>query len=464
MATPKYSAAGRQVQVYTTAENTPLRLAAAPQQLAFQAQAQPLETQPTVFVDPTHAFQTLLGIGGALTDAAAETFARLPKAQQQELLQAYYSPSQGIGYTLARTSIHSTDFSSAPYTYVAEGDKELTSFSVKHDEQYRIPFIKQAMAAAGGKLTLYVSPWSPPAWMKDSNSMLQGGQLLPEFRQSWANYFVKFIRAYEKAGIPIWGLTVQNEPMAKQKWESCLFTAEQERDFVKGYLGPTLKKAGLGERKLIGWDHNRDLLFQRAATLFDDPEASQYFWGLGYHWYETWTGSGMQFENVRRVHETYPDKHLIFTEGCVEKFAYSGIGDWRLGEQYAYSMLNDFNAGTEAWTDWNVLLDETGGPNHVGNFCYAPLIGDTKQGQLLYTNAYYYIGHFSKFIRPGARRVAATASRDVLQTTAFRNPDGSVAVVVLNTTEKEQPFQLWIQGQATPTTSRPHSIMTLLIN
>ncbi|WP_460614320.1 glycoside hydrolase family 30 beta sandwich domain-containing protein, partial [Hymenobacter seoulensis] len=135
-----------------------------------------------------------------------------------------------------------------------------------------------------------------------------------------------------------------------------------------------------------------------------------------------------------------------------------------LGERYAYSMLHDFNAGTEAWTDWNVLLDETGGPNHVGNFCYAPLIGDTKQGQLLYTNAYYYIGHFSKFIRPGARRVAATASRDVLQTTAFRNPDGSVAVVVLNTTEKEQPFQLWIQGQATPTTSRPHSIMTLLIN
>ncbi|WP_460621634.1 glycoside hydrolase family 30 protein [Hymenobacter tenuis] len=458
-----YSAAGRQVQVYTTAENTPLRLAAAPQKLAFQAQAQPLETQPTVFVDPTHAFQTLLGIGGALTDAAAETFARLPKAQQQELLQAYYSPSQGIGYTLARTSIHSTDFSSAPYTYVAEGDKELTTFSIQHDQQYRIPFIKQAMAAAGGKLTLYVSPWSPPAWMKDTNTMLQGGQLLPEFRQSWANYFVKFIRAYEKAGIPIWGLTVQNEPMAKQKWESCLFTAEQERDFVKGYLGPTLKKAGLGERKLIGWDHNRDLLFQRATTLFDDPEASQYFWGLGYHWYETWTGSGMQFENVRRVHETYPDKHLIFTEGCVEKFAYSGIGDWRLGERYAYSMLNDFNAGTEAWTDWNVLLDETGGPNHVGNFCYAPLIGDTKQGQLLYTNAYYYIGHFSKFIRPGARRVAATASRDVLQTTAFRNPDGTLAVVVLNTTEKEQPFQLWIKGQATPTTSRPHSIMTMLV-
>ena len=456
-----YSAAGRQVQVYATVSGTPQRLADAGK-LTFQAQAQPLETQPTVFVDPTHTFQTMLGIGGALTDAAAETFAKLPKARQQEFLQAYYSPTNGIGYTLARTSIHSTDFSSGSYTYVADGDKALKTFSVKHDEQYRIPFIKQAQAAAGGKLTLYVSPWSPPAWMKDNKSMLQGGKLLPEFRQSWADYYVKFIQTYEKLGIPIWGLTVQNEPMAKQKWESCLFTAEDERDFVKGYLGPTLKKAGMSDKKLIGWDHNRDLLFQRAATLFDDPEASKYYWGIGFHWYETWTGSGMQFENLRRVHETYPDKNLVFTEGCVENFKFEGIQDWRLGERYGNSMINDFNAGTVAWTDWNVLLDETGGPNHVGNFCFSPIIGDTRSGQLLYTNAYYYIGHFSKFIRPGARRIATASSRDVLQTTAFLNTDGKVAVVVMNSTDKEQPFQLWLKGQAAQTTSAPHSIMTLV--
>ncbi|QJX48878.1 glycoside hydrolase family 30 protein [Hymenobacter taeanensis] len=458
-----YSAVGKQVQVYTTAANSELRLSAT-DKLSFSAQPQPLETQPTVFVDPNHSFQALLGIGGALTDAAAETFAKLPTAQQQELLRAYYSPTQGIGYTLARTTIHSTDFSTAPYTYVADGDKTLQTFSVKHDEQYRIPFIKQAIAAAGGQLTMYVSPWSPPAWMKTNQSMLKGGKLLPEYRQLWADYYVKFIKAYERQGIPIWGLTVQNEPMAVQKWESCIFTAEEERDFVKGYLGPTLKKGGLGDRKLIGWDHNRDLMYQRAATLFDDPEASTYYWGLGYHWYETWTGSGMQFENLRRVHETYPDKHLIFTEGCIEKFDFSNVNDWQLGERYGHSMINDFNAGTEAWTDWNILLDQTGGPNHVGNFCYAPIIGDTRSGRLLYTNSYYYIGHFSKFIRPGARRIATTASRDVLQTTAFRNPDGTVAVVVMNQTDQQQPFQLWIRGQAAPTTSRPHSIMTLLVN
>ncbi|MBC8081911.1 MAG: glycoside hydrolase family 30 protein [Hymenobacter sp.] len=462
-ALPVYSAVGKKVQVYTTAANTNLRLSRG-SDLTFQDQAQPLETQPTVFVDPTHTFQTMLGIGGAMTDAAAETFAKLPKAQQQELLQAYYSPTAGIGYTLGRTSIHSSDFSSGSYTYVADNDKALKSFSVKHDEQFRIPFIKQAQTAAGGQLTMYVSPWSPPAWMKDNKNMLQGGKLLPEFRQSWADYYVRFIKEYERQGIPIWGLTVQNEPMAKQRWESCVFTAEEERDFVKNYLGPTLKKGGLGDKKLIGWDHNRDQIFQRASTLFDDPEASQYYWGLGYHWYETWTGSAMQFDNLRRVREAYPDKNLIFTEGSIEKFQFAGISDWQLGEQYGNSMINDFNAGTVAWTDWNVLLDETGGPNHVGNFCYAPLIGDTRRGQLIYTNSYYYIGHFSKFVRPGAKRIAATASRDILQTTAFLNTDGKVAIVVMNSSEKELPFQLWMKGQAAAAISLPHSIMTLVVN
>jgi len=458
-----YSAAGKQVQVYTTAANTQQRLATG-EKLSFQEVGQPLETQPTIFVDPNHTFQTLVGIGGALTDASAETFAKLSKAQQQEFMQAYYSPTKGIGYTLGRTNIASCDFSSDSYAYVADNDKELKTFNVKHDEKYRIPFIKQAMAAAGGKLTLYVSPWSPPAWMKDNNSLVKGGKLKPEFRQSWANHYVKFIKEYERQGIPIWGLTVQNEPMAKQTWESCIFTAEEERDFVKGFLGPTLQKGGLGDRKLIGWDHNRDLMYQRASTLFDDPEASKYYWGLGYHWYETWTGSAMQFDNERRVHETYPTKNLVFTEGCIEKFDFSKVNDWALGERYGNSLINDFNAGTVAWTDWNILLDETGGPNHVGNFCYAPVIGDTKSDKLIYTNIYYYIGHFSKFIRPGAKRIATASSRDVLQTTAFLNTDGKVAVVVMNNSEKEQAFQLWIKGQAAQATSQPHSIMTMVVN
>src|ERR1043166_7827921 len=282
------------------------------------------------------------------------------------------------------------------------------------------------MKASGNDLHLFVSPWSPPAWMKDNNSMLQGGRLKDDMRQSWANYYVKFIKAYEAEGIPIWGLTVQNEPMAKQKWESCIYTGEDEKDFVKGFLGPTLKKDGLADKKLIIWDHNRDLLYQRAAAVLEDPEAAKYVWGIGYHWYEPWTGSGMKFKNMQRVTETFPDKKLVFTEGCAESFDANRINDWRLGERYGHSMINDFNNGTVAWTEWNILLDEHGGPNHVGNFCFAPIHADTKTGKLMYTNSYYYIGHLSKFVRSGAKRIISSSNRDKLETTAFKNQDGKL--------------------------------------
>ena len=300
--------------------------------------------------------------------------------------------------------------------------------------------------------------------MKDNNNMLQGGKLLPEYRQSWADYYVKFIKAYEQEGIPVWGLSVQNEPMAKQRWESCIFTATEERDFIKQQLGPTLKKAGMSDKKLIAWDHNRDLIYQRASTILDDPEAAQYVWGIGFHWYETWTGSAMQFENVKRVHEVYPDKNLIFTEGCVEAFKFDRINDWALGERYGLSMINDFNSGTVAWTDWNILLDEKGGPNHVGNFCFAPIIADTRSGALHYTNSYYYIGHFSKFIRPGAKRVATSTNRDKLLATSFIGQDGQLSVVVMNNSNEKISYRLCIGTKATEIESLPHSIATVVVN
>lgn len=454
--------AQKKITVYTTASQSDLRLTLNAQ-LSFKEFKQPLETQPCVFVDPANTFQSFIGIGAALTDASAETFAKLPKPEQQELLRAYFDKDKGIGYTLARTTIHSCDFSSGSYTYVSDNDTELKSFNVAHDEQYRIPFIKQAIQAAGGKLTMYVSPWSPPSWMKDNNSMLQGGKLKPEARQQWANYYVKFIKTYEAKGIPIWGLSVQNEPMAKQRWESCIFSAEDERDFIKQYLGPTLQKAGMSSKKLIAWDHNRDLLYQRASVILNDKEAAKYVWGIGFHWYETWTGGPMQFDNLRLVNQAFPGKNLIFTEGCKEKFHIDSVNNWSLGEKYGYSMINDFNNGTVAWTDWNILLDETGGPNHVGNFCFAPVHADTRTGKLIYTNAYYYIGHFSKFIRPGARRISSSSSRAQLQTTAFANTDGSIVVIVMNTTDQKLPYHLWLQGNGAATESLPHSISTIVI-
>jgi len=456
-----FSTAGKKVSVYTTADSSSYRLSLL-QTSEFKQKGQPFENETIVFVDPDKTFQTFLGIGGALTDASAETFAKLPKDKQQEFMQAVFDKQKGIGYTLARTNIHSCDFSSDTYTYITEGDAALQSFNIDHDKKFRIPFIKQAIAAAGGKLTLFASPWSPPAFMKDNNDILHGGKLKAAFYQPWATYYTKFIKAYEAEGIPIWGITIQNEPMAKQKWESCIFTGEEERDFLKNNLGPTMQKAGLGNKKIIGWDHNRDLLYQRASTLLKDAAAAKYLWGIGFHWYEPWSGGEPMYDNLKLVNEAFPGTNLLFTEGCKEAFKLSGVYDWKLGEKYGANMIHDFNNGSVGFTDWNVLLDETGGPNHVGNFCFAPLIGNTKTGELIYTNEYYYIGHFSKFIQPGAKRIVSSASRSQLQTTAFKNPDGTVAVIVMNPTDSKSDYFLWINGKAAEATALPHSISTLV--
>jgi glucosylceramidase len=450
------------VTVYTTAEKSNYRITQTAV-LSFSAYGQPLETEPAIFVDPNKKFQTFLGIGGALTDASAEVFAKLSKNKQQELLEQYYDVKKGIGFSMARTNIHSCDFSSDSYTYVKENDTELKSFSVSHDQQFRIPLIKQAIVAAGGKLPMFVSPWSPPGWMKDNKDMLHGGKLLPAYYQSWANYYIKFIKTYQEIGIPIWGLSVQNEPMAKQTWESCNYTAEEETNFIKNYLGPTLVKSGLGDKKMIAWDHNRDLLYQRASAVLNDPAAAKYVWGIGFHWYESWTGGGNIYDNVRRVYEAFPSTHLMFTEGCVEKFDPSRIKEWRYGEMYGRSMINDFNNGTVAWTDWNILLDEKGGPNHVGNFCFAPVHADTKTGELTYLNSFYYMGHFSKFIRPGAKRIISSASRGQFLTTAFQNTNGSIVVIVMNPSDDLIPYHMSIGNKAVSVIGLPHSIQTLVI-
>ena len=458
---PAFSLNNRTVTVYTSADSTNFKLTKT-DNLLFTDLKQPLETQTCIFVNPKNTFQTFLGIGGAITDASAEVFAKLSPGKQVEFLQAYFSKEKGIGYSLIRTNIHSCDFSPGSYTYIAEGDTALKTFSIEHDKQFRIPLIKRATDAAGGKVTLYASPWSPPAFMKDNNSMLKGGKLLPAFYQSWANYYVKFINSYQREGIPVWGLTIQNEPMATQRWESCIFTAEEERDFLKNYLGPTLKKAGLGNKKITVWDHNRDLISQRASTILDDKDANKYVWGIGYHWYENWSGGDPMFENIGKVNEMYPDKNLLFTEGCVESFKAEKYQLWANGERYGRSMINDFNNGTVGWTDWNILLDENGGPNHVKNFCFAPLHADSNTGELIYTPSYYFIGHFSKFIGEGAKRISSVASRSQLLTTSFLNKNGKVITVVMNQSDKKINYNLCIGTKASAITILPHAIQTLV--
>ncbi|WP_152285913.1 glycoside hydrolase family 30 protein [Flavicella marina] len=461
---PKKTSIDYTTNIYTTAHKSDLKLTKT-DKISFSDFQQATETDVVIVVNPKRQFQTLLGIGGALTDASAETFSKLPKNAQEKVLESYFDKDKGIGYSLGRTSIHSCDFGSKSFTYIQEGDTKLKTFSIEQDKELRIPFIKKAIKKAGGKLTFYVSPWSPPAFMKTNNNMLLGGKLKKEFYQPWANYYAKFIKAYEKEGIPIWGLTIQNEPMAKQIWESCIYTAEEERDFLKNNLGPTLKNEGLGDKKIVVWDHNRDLLFQRANTIFDDPEASKYAWGSGFHWYEDWKDGKPMFDQVKNVQEAYPDKKLLFTEGCNESYDINRIinEDPKLAERYGKSMINDFNNGTVGWTDWNILLDQNGGPNHVGNLCFSPVHGNTETGKLIFTNSFYYIGHFSKFIRPGAKRISSVSSGNQILSTAFINKDNSIVIVVMNQGNLDQSFSIELAGKTASTNAIAHSIQSIIL-
>jgi glucosylceramidase len=439
---------------YTTSRSTGQRLA--------KGTIQPVKLIPdadsaVITIDRRVTYQTIEGFGGAFTEAASSTLLKLPSDLQDEVMNAYFHPDQGHGYTLCRTHINSCDFALGNYAYTeVDGDTELKHFSIGRDHDSLIPMIKRAQELAGDTLRLFASPWSPPAWMKTTGKMNEGGRLKDEYRYAWASYYARYIREYEKVGIPIWGLTVQNEPEATQTWDSCIYTAEEERDFVRDYLGPVLERDGLGKVKIIIWDHNRDQLFKRAKTVLDDPEAAKYVWGVGFHWYVADC-----FNNVEMTHDAFPDKVLLLTEACVEKGPHTG--DWGPGEKYASAIIEDLNHWAAGWVDWNLLLDEKGGPNHVGNYCSAPIIADTINEKLFYQSSYYYLGHFSRFIKPGAKRVICSSNRDALEATAAANADGTLATVVLNRTDETIEFYL-VDGEETlPIIAPAHGIVTVKI-
>jgi glucosylceramidase len=377
-------------------------------------------------------------------------------AKRDEIIKRYFDPQVGIGYSIGRVHIHSCDFALGNYTYVEENDKELKTFDISHEDSWTIPMIKEAMGTGNGDIMLLASPWSPPAWMKTNNDMNHGGQLLPEYREAWANYFVKYIKAARAKGLNIWAITVQNEPAAVQTWDSCIYSAEEEGAFVRDYLGPVLQKEGLGDIKIYIWDHNRDIMVERVTGALSDPETAKYVYGIANHWYVS-----EAFENLSKVHELYPDKHILFSEGCQEGGVH--LGSWMTGERYGRNMIGDFNNWQEGWLDWNLILDENGGPNNVGNFCDAPIIADTKTQEIHYNSSYYYIGQFSKFVKPGAVRVEVSVdSETTLQQVAFRNEDGSYVLVVMNESDNVQNFNAKYREEYLWHVLPAHSIATFV--
>jgi glucosylceramidase len=411
---------------------------------------------PSVWVNTASRFQTIEGFGGAFTEAAAVSWLALDAAKREELLNACFARDGGHGYSLCRVHMGSCDFALGNYAHVeTPEDMALASFSIERDRQALLPFIKAAQRVAGEPVKLLASPWSPPAWMKTNGQMNGGGKLRADCRRAWARCYARFIEAYAAEGVPIWGVSVQNEPMATQRWDSCLYTAEEERDFVRDFLGPELEAAGLGQVKIVIWDHNRDLMVERANTVYSDSAAARYVWGTGFHWY----GEDC-FDHVQQVHDAWPDKQLLFTEGCQEGGPHHG--SWELGERYARSMINDLNRWTVGWIDWNLLLDHQGGPNHVGNFCSAPIHTNEARDGFSLQSSYYYIGHFARFVRPGARRVLCAASRQDIEATAFRNVGGAVAVVLLNRTGQSLRIALRVDETTGVMELPPRSIATCL--
>ena len=407
-----------------------------------------------VCVHPSISYQQILGMGGALTEAAAYTYARMSAEKQQQLLALFFG--DGNHYNFCRLHIQSCDFALGNYAYVEDAkDTGLDSFSIERDRKYIIPFAKAALEK-NSKIQFLASPWSPPAFMKTNGEMNHGGKLKKEYYQMWADMVARYVSAYRDEGITIQQLTVQNEPAAVQTWDSCIFSGVEEAEFACRYLRPALDRAQHSDVKINVWDHNKEKILERAAESFSVEGARDVIDGIAFHWY-----TGEHFDALAEVHRQYPDKALIFTEGCVEYSRFEAENQIQNAEMYAHDIIGDFNAGMNGFIDWNLILDRQGGPNHVGNYCDAPVMSDVDADTIDVKLSYSYIGHFSRFIRPGARRILVSKYSPDIETTAFQNEDGGKVLVILNRSEKEVEFVVSVEGKRSGKMKiGKHSIMT----
>ena len=406
---------------------------------------------------PGERFQSFLGFGGAVTDSAAYVYSTLSPELRAEVIAACFG-SDGLGYTLARSHIDSCDFSLESYCAdPAEEDAELRRFSLERPGNYVFPMLDDIVKIRP-ELRLLLSPWSPPEYMKDNAKRTGGGKLRPEFRERWARYMCRYALEYRKRGYDVFAMSVQNEPNAVQPWESCIYTPEEERDFLRDFLAPELRRQGLEDVVLTIWDHNKERLFDRVDAICSDPGANACAGAAGFHWY-----GGDHFDALRLVRRKYPDKLLMFTEGCIEYSKGSHEAQTENAERYAWEILHGFNAGLNAFFDWNLLLDMSGGPNHKGNYCDAPIMVDPERKSLKYNLSYSYIMHFSRYIRPGAVRIGTTCYDNDLGFCAALNPNGSIVAVALNTSAAGKKGFVRLRGELAEAFFPPHSISTLLI-
>ena len=406
---------------------------------------------------PEITYQSLDGFGGSATEAAGYVLSQLDDARREEALRAYFG-RDGLRYSWLRVPVDSCDFSLSSYCAVTDpNDREFQTFSLKRDLQYIVPLLRQAQALSDTPLSLMLSPWSPPAFMKTNGSRRFGGRLREDCYSQWAKYLCRYIKEYQNLGFSVKLLSIQNEPKAKQPWDSCLYTAQEEKRFLQEALYPQLQKEGLGEISVCIWDHNKERCFERARDIID-AETDPMVGGVAFHWY-----SGDHFDALRLIRERYPDKKLVFTEGCVEYHSYVYQNDLANAQLYAHDIIGNLNAGMNLFLDWNLVLNQKGGPNHTGNYCDAPILCDVKRNEIKKQLSYTYLGHFSKYLLPGAKRIAFTQYTSQLEVTAFLNPDGVIVAVIMNQTVLDLPVDFRLNGEMSVIESPSESIMTVLI-
>lgn len=395
--------------------------------------------------------QTIIGFGGAFTEASAYNLNRVNEKAREDMLKAYFDPVEGIGYTLGRIAINSCDFSLNTFDYVTPYDESLNSFDISRENEV-IKMIHDASNIAGQSIDILASPWSPPAWMKTNGLMIKGGKLKKEYETLWAKYIHRFVIEMRKKSIQVSKITMQNEPMANQRWESCLYDAKEEASLVK-HVAHVFKSENT-EIEIFVHDHNRDFMFERTQQMFEDEIVKELVKGIGFHWY-----GESHFEEVKKTHETYPNHVLLFTEGCQEQGPHPH--SYEVGERYGINIMHDLNHGTQGYIDWNLFLDMTGGPNHVSNLCSSPILVDVFPETMILNPSYYYIGHFSKFITKDSIRLKTTLV-DVLNV-VFKTPDNQLVVVLMN--EKDTDLKVSFKFQETYYSIflEAHSISTIKI-
>uniref|UniRef100_A0A8C5EWS7 Glucosylceramidase n=1 Tax=Gouania willdenowi TaxID=441366 RepID=A0A8C5EWS7_GOUWI len=423
-------------------------------------------------IEKQQKYQMIRGFGGAMTDAAAINILSLSAGAQEQLLRQYFS-DDGIGYSIVRVPMASCDFSTRLYTYAdTPADYNLDGFTLApEDVNMKIPLLQRAQTMSPQPLSLLASAWSAPSWMKTNGALTGKGSLKgqpggKEYK-TWAHYYIRFLEEYAKYNLTFWALTTGNEPtaglMTNYSFQALGFTPEQQRDWVAMDLGPALHASSFPHTHIIILDDNRLLLPHWAKVVLSDVQSGRYIHGVAVHWYmDRLIPADI---SLGTTHHLYPEYYLIGTEACAGWSPLDRgvkLGSWDRAEQYAHDII-EYVVG---WTDWNLALDLTGGPNWVKNFVDSPVIVDAKQDVFYKQPTFYSMAHFSKFLWEGSQRVGLSASTQTkLEYSAFIRPDQSVVLIILNRSPSEVEFEVWDPAVGFLQATAPaHSLLTLAWN